>query len=211
MSETCEVVVAIDPEDARELLRENWRWALGERSVRPVSMTLFGDWFLEDRKDKTIWFLDTCTGRLKQVAGSRAELAKALREKKNRQDWLLEGQLRALRKQKKLLAPGLCYGWKITPGLGGSFELDNIEPTEIAVHQRTQARFACLARSLPPGSRIEPGMADLALEHDPNDGLIDFSKKRTSKKRAPGIDRALLVRCAGIAAIIAIGLVRFLR
>jgi hypothetical protein len=63
--------LTIDPArlDCDELLVE-WRW-LVPASLRPISLTLFGDWFFED-DDGRVLLLDTVGGRLFEIAPTRA-------------------------------------------------------------------------------------------------------------------------------------------
>jgi hypothetical protein len=178
------------------LLRENWQWALGERPLRPVVLTPFGDWFLEEGDGLAIFFFETWWGSLEPI-GPRRDLPDAVRDPRNRQRWFFESQLRLLREQKRLLRPGLCYGWEVSPGLGGSTGLDNIVPTAIALHQHLQSRMACLARSVPLGTRVTSEMIDRALEHDPNDGPLTLSAKPRNKAAAAPLRSAARVASIG--------------
>jgi hypothetical protein len=191
------LLLGMESKSARTLLGSEWRWALGGRSMRPLSLNLFGDWFLEDRKTGEVWFLDTCVGRLTAVAPSRSELASVLADRKNRQRWLLEGQVRLLRESGARLPRGHCFGWRISPGLGGSFEVENIEVTELALHERVQSRLAFLAKELPPGTAVTPAMIEEALA-----SIDEPIRSRGSDAEKPGVSPYKIAAAIAAVAIV---------
>jgi hypothetical protein len=127
-----------DSHQIRVLLNE-WRWLLGRRSVRPVALSTFGDWFLEDKRTGEILFLDIGMGELELAAPSRNTWRRDCGRR--RQDWLLAGQHALLLGRGLRLRPGECFGWKIPPCLGGSLLVENFEVTPLAAHQRLMAQL----------------------------------------------------------------------
>ena len=51
--EWSELFLPIDRVTARDLLAE-WQWVVGDRDLRAIGLTLFGDWVLEDRDNGSI-------------------------------------------------------------------------------------------------------------------------------------------------------------
>jgi hypothetical protein len=200
----CDLIIPVERKSAEKLLEAEWRWLLGKRSVRPRCLTIFGDWFLEDKKTGEVYFLDTAGGKLSKAASSRASLERKLEKPENRQKWLLEGQVRMLQKHGIKPAFGECYGWKMQPCLGGSFECDNIEPTELALHEHLSSRLAYMAKDLPPGTRITEEMIQDVMDN--LDEPLGVKKpKKPAKAPIP------YARIAATIGIIALGLIRFLR
>lgn len=156
VAKLCELFVSdVECRQARGLLQE-WSWLLEGRSFRTVALTIFGDWFLEDRRDGTVWFLDAGFGGLKQVAASREAWRRALVPgSPGRQTWLLEGQHDLLtRRGDARPGPGRCWGWKLCPRAGGSLEIDNLSVGPIDLHQVFHARFTRRLSHLPEGASI---------------------------------------------------------
>jgi hypothetical protein len=156
------LLLPVDPADARALLTREWSWFLARhapgRSFRPVAVTTFGDWFLEDRATRSVWFLDVGMGILKQAALTRADLAVALRDPRNRQSWCLEGQLRQLLARGVELEAGQCFSWRIAPCAGGGLDADNFAPVPVELHQRVQSRLVYHLGDLPAGTPVTQEM-----------------------------------------------------
>lgn len=175
------LLLPVDPADARALLAREWTWLLERhapgRSLRPVAMTIFGDWFLEDRATKVVWFLDVGMGLLKQAAPTRADLAVALRDPEHRQAWCLEGQLGQLLARGAELEAGQCFSWRIPPCAGGGVDADNFAPAPIELHQRVSSRMVWHLGDLPPGTRVTPEMIQRIFDEldDPLPGQPDLA------------------------------------
>jgi hypothetical protein len=78
----------IDHLDVEHLLNE-WRWLCPE-PVKLVARTAFGDLFLSSEDGNVMW-LDVAEGRLTKVARSVSQFRELLRDDKNRDAWLAEG------------------------------------------------------------------------------------------------------------------------
>lgn len=156
------LLLPVDPADARALLAHEWTWFLERhapgRSFRPVAMTVFGDWFLEDRATKIVWFFDVGMGLLKQAAPTRADLALALRNPEDRRSWCLEGQLCQLLARGVELEAGQCFSWRIPPCAGGKVDADNFAPAPIELHQRVSSRMVWHLGDLPAGTQVTQEM-----------------------------------------------------
>ena len=161
-------LVQLDPAETRAILAREWGWLLAERapgrSFRPVALTAFGDWFLEEKATRAVWFLDAGLGLLHGAAQSRSALQVALGDPRRRQAWCLEGQLRQLQARGVRLGPGECYSWLVPPCAGGRLEADNVAALPFELHQRLQSRLVRRLRLLPEGAPLSPRMISEIFE-----------------------------------------------
>ncbi len=148
---SADLFLPIDVYDARDLLEVEWSWLLEGLPVRMVRLTVWGDWFLEDVDTGEVYFLHTGLAMLEKVALSRVSLGISLRDPKRRSQWLLADEVAVLRARGIVPTRGQCYGWTICPSLGGPIDVDNVECTGIALHQRVASRSGYITRMLPEG------------------------------------------------------------
>lgn len=90
-------------------------------------------------KDGKVWLLEVGTGNFTEVASSRAHFAQLLDTGDNAERWLRIRLVDACRRAGIHLAADECYGFKIPPTLGGTYEPANLTPTRLAVHYSYQA------------------------------------------------------------------------
>jgi hypothetical protein len=122
----------LDPElfDWPALL-SRWKWLM-PKPVTPLMVNRLGDLVIVNN-DQTVSFFDIGRGRLNQIAASREEFDLLIEESKNSKEWLATPLV------KKLLKQGLTfkaederiYGFKVPPLLGGEYEPENIEVTDM--------------------------------------------------------------------------------
>jgi hypothetical protein len=115
-----------------------WQWRL-RGQFASLLPTVLGHLFLE-RADGTIWFLDTWSGELYQVATDYNEFRSAMsgdQEFLNR--WFTPELVVALRNAGLHLQPGECYTPFVSPGLGGTLTVDNFMVATLRVHLGTTA------------------------------------------------------------------------
>lgn len=84
--------------------------------------------------DESVFLFDVGLGRLVRLADSRDHFAHLLGESDNASSWLAIPIVDACIASGMTLDAGQCYGFKVPPMLGGSYEVDNFEPTSLAVH-----------------------------------------------------------------------------
>ena len=116
-------------------------------------MTSFGDWFLE-AEDGAIHFLDAVAGELRPIAGSQAEFEEKANLQENLDDWFIAELVVLLRERGMNLKKGECYGYKLPPAVGGKMEVENIEATDLMVHQAVLGQILEQTKKLPPGTPI---------------------------------------------------------
>ena len=146
-----ELTVNFQTHDENDLLEE-WRWLLGD-SMQLFLVSSMGDMFLGDPEGQIFW-LDTGTGRLTQVAGSQQEFKQLMQQRENAGRWFIPQLVGDLMASGVRLAPGQCYSYKKPPVLGGAIEPGNFEPTDLSVHFSILGQIHRQVKDLPPGTKI---------------------------------------------------------
>ena len=146
------LAIEIDGLDCDRLLSA-WRWLVPDE-LRPISLTMFGDWFLEDRRG-CIYFLDTVGGTLSCIAPSRAAFLSERGKPENLGEWYMADL--ALLCWESGLRPGVgtCLSFKVPPVLSGPVALDNVEVYDLMVHQSIMGQIHRGVKDLPEGTVIE--------------------------------------------------------
>ncbi len=122
----------------------NWAWLLKE-PYRPLAMTVFGDWFLQNAAGR-IFFLDLVSGELQPAAESAAEMQRALADPEQTEGWFMPGLVDLLTDRGLTRGAGQCYAYTLHPLLGGAIEANNVTLMPIGawqavcaqLHQQTQ-------------------------------------------------------------------------
>ena len=138
---------------------KDWPALLSEwRSELPEEFTLwlvnrFGD-LLIVADDGSVRLLDVGSGSLVRLADSRDDFGLKLDQGDNASQWLLIPIVDACVEKGLRLGSNDCYGFKVPPSLGGNYDLDNIEPTDLAVHCSVLAQIHAKTKSLAAGTKI---------------------------------------------------------
>lgn len=173
--------VHIGANEARELLSE-WAWLIDDRDLRPLALTSFGDWFLEDRVDKSVHFLDSGMGKCQPVAFDRFSWLRSLRTPERQQRFLLRQQYDDLQRTPHAdLEAGECYSWLLAPVVGGGLSAENVEVTSLELHQRYHARLCRRVHELPPTTVVTTDLVaelveELADELQLADAVTDLGR-----------------------------------
>jgi len=138
----------------RDTLLEDWQWLIGPSKL-PILLTAAGDAFVQDADDGTVHFLDVGRGELHAVAGSDEELRSLLASKDFVVNHLAVQMVGAMMQAGRRLEPDQIYSFKVLPVLGGQYDLNNIEATDIAVHFSLAGQIHEKVRDLPPGTPID--------------------------------------------------------
>lgn len=143
--------IGIDGLDCDRLLSD-WRW-LVPVELRPISLTMFGDWFFEDPRG-CVSFLDTVGGKLTQIAPTRSAFLVDREARENLDEWYM-ADLALLCSQRGLVpAPGQCLGFVIPPVLSGSVDVENVEVCDLMVHESIMGQLHRGMKHLPEGTTI---------------------------------------------------------
>ena len=114
----------------------------------------FGD-VLAVFEDGSINLLDVSSGKLSRVAENRDDLIEKVDTDNNVDNWFLMSLTDQCVQSGMTLSVGECYGFKIPPSLGGTYALENIETTDIAVHYSFLADIFQQTKDLPNGTKVE--------------------------------------------------------
>jgi hypothetical protein len=113
----------------------------------------FGDLFAV-LEDGSVHMLDVGAGAMKCVAKSRDDFAIQISVGDNANNWLLIPLVEQCVAAGLQLSRNQCYGYKIPPMLGGKYDVENIEPTDLSVHYSILADIFWQTKNLPKGTRI---------------------------------------------------------
>jgi len=85
-------------------------------------------------KNGAIHRLVVGTGKLEHLAPDRTTMARLLDVRDNADAWLRIGLVERCRRAGMNLAADECYGFKVPPALLGTYEVANLQPTNIYSH-----------------------------------------------------------------------------
>ena len=139
------------PSDLIASALADWNWLdLGGKV--PMFTSWFGDVFLS--AEDGIWFLDTLEGTLTRHWPDALSLQRALNSVEGQDQFLMWGLAQAA------LAAGLSpsgvqvLSFKIMPAIGGAFDLDNIEVSDLVVSLSIMGQVHGQLKDLAPGTKI---------------------------------------------------------
>ena len=135
-------------------LLEDWHWLIG-LSKTPILLTASGNAFVQDENDDSVHFLDTDAAQLSLVAENPEALRDLLADREFAANYLAVQMIGALLQSGMRLGPGQIYSFKILPGLGGQYALENIEVSDIAVHFSITGQIHQKVKDLPEGAKID--------------------------------------------------------
>ena len=137
---------------------KNWSSLLGGwKDALPATFTLwlvnrFGDLFVVF-DDGSVHMLDVGLGVRRRLADSRDHFSKALEVGDNANTWLMIPLVNAC--VSAGMVPGgttQCYGYKVAPILGGSYNVGNVVPLDLTTHYAILANLYRQTKDLPDGT-----------------------------------------------------------
>lgn len=134
-------------------LLEDWEWLIGT-TKQPILLTAVGDAFLKDTVDGSIHWLAVGNADFRPIASDIHEFRSLLTDEAFVLDYFAVEALLALKEAGVTLGPGQIYSLKVPPILGGKYALDNIAPTNIAVHFSITGQIYRQVKDMPPGTKI---------------------------------------------------------
>lgn len=134
-------------------LIEEWIWLIGVDKT-PLIVSKIGDLFLRDGNDKFYW-LNVGDGILDCIAHSANEFEALLNNNEKLDEWFLPELINQLHKNGDELSNGEVYSFKKLPVLGGEFEINNFESTDISVHFSVSGQIHEQIKDLPDGASID--------------------------------------------------------
>jgi hypothetical protein len=135
----------------RAKLIEDWQWLVG--SALPILLTSVGDAFLQNESGEVFWLI-TGSAEYEKVADSYAEFQGKLKDNELVHEWFLVPVVAHLKEQGVILEQGKLYGFKKLPVLGGRYEPNNFELTDIEVHFAMSGQINFQIKDLPDGAKV---------------------------------------------------------
>jgi hypothetical protein len=138
---------------------KDWAELISEwRSLLPKTFDIwlvnrFGDIFAVF-EDGSVHLLDVGRGIIERLADSREHFIDRMDQDGNGEGWLLTRLVDECVAAGMKLKENQCYGFKIPPILGGDYEVENVEVTDLSVHYSLQGQICRQVRDLPPGTKI---------------------------------------------------------
>ena len=134
-------------------LLQDWHWLL-DAEMLPVLVTLSGDVFVQDSRDGSVHFLDTVEGQLDCVADSGDEFSELLKDQEFVMERFAVHLIAPLVKAGKAPTDGRVFSFKHPPALGGDYDRDNLDMTDIEVHFSLTGQTFEQINDLPDGTPI---------------------------------------------------------
>jgi hypothetical protein len=136
----------------REKLVQEWQWLISD-TMLPIMISSIGDLFLED-VDEAIYWLNIGTAELQKIADSAEEFQEKLKDKTLLNEWFIVALVADLKASGKELTRGMVYGFKQLPILGGTYEVENFELTDIEVNCSLAGQIHYQIKDLPDGTKV---------------------------------------------------------
>jgi hypothetical protein len=119
----------------------------------------FGDFFTV-YDDGSVHLLDVGIGQLRRLADSRDHFCSLIDVGDNANNWLMIPLVDACVSSGLTLGPNQCYGYKVPPILGGEYKVNDVEPTDLAVHYALLADIYRQTKDVPDGTQIRVVVTD---------------------------------------------------
>ena len=130
----------------------------GWSEALPPSFTLwlvnrFGDiFFVSD--DGAVHLLDVGRCVVERLAESRDDFIAQIDLADNADGWLMIPLVDQCVSEGLVLSTSQCYGYKVPPILGGEYNTQNFEPTDLSVHYSFLGDIFAQTKDLPDGTAI---------------------------------------------------------
>ena len=131
---------------------ESWHWLIGNDKT-PILISSIGDVFLEDKSEKVYW-LNVGEGIIEKVAENKADFKSKISNNEIVSEWFLVELVAELKKMGLELSKNKLYGYKKLPILGGLYEPQNFELTDIEVHFELSGQIHKQVKNLPKGTKV---------------------------------------------------------
>ena len=113
----------------------------------------FGDiFFVSD--DGGVHLLDVGRCVVERLADSRQDFIEQIHVADNADGWLLIPLVDQCVSEGLVLSASQSYGDKVPPILGGEYDTQNLEPTDLSVHYSILGDIFAQTKDLPDGTRI---------------------------------------------------------
>lgn len=138
----------IDPNQ----LTTSWSWLIGT-DKEPILISSIGDLFLADQNGVCFW-LNVGEGTFEKVADSIDQFKVKLKDDEQVAEWFLIGLVEELKESGLELTDKHLYGYKQLPVLGGEYQPENFELTDIEIHFEFSGQIHKQIKDLPDGTKV---------------------------------------------------------
>jgi hypothetical protein len=140
-----------------DTIRTAWNWT-GLNPVEIVDSNCFGNLIVKDADDA---FWRICPEELKceKVAANAKQFAELARHPDFQSDWKMERLMKIAEKKLGRLKSGRCYCLKLSPIIGGAYDVSNIGEISIKELIAFSGDFAKQIKNVPDGGQIEIKLA----------------------------------------------------
>jgi hypothetical protein len=130
-------------------LLEEWAWLVGENAL-PILATANGNMFYADgHANDCVHILDAACSTVRNVCPTWDDFGSVIAVRENADEWLTPQLVGDLIELLGPLPDGHCFGFKLPPCVGGSFNVDNFEPTSLALHFGLLGQIASQVQKYP--------------------------------------------------------------
>ena len=141
-----------------EVLRTKWSWALSD-ATRILAQNRFGN-VLVELGDGSIWRVFPEDLMASKVAASEAEIAGLWTDREFQADWTVGAWIELAEPSLGPLKEGQCYGFKLWPVLGGTYEVENMAIKSMLEWLAVSGDVGRQAKDLPPGAEFRLDIRD---------------------------------------------------
>lgn len=139
-------------------LKRAWSWLL-PKVFKPVMASTLGDVFFQQDGDAIFW-LNTGTAEIMQVAGSRVEFLELLKTDKAN-EWFIPELIEELMAAGKILKPDYCYTYVTLPIFKeGKYNVTNLNPVPAKEHFGATGTLHLQIKDMPNGAKIKINIVD---------------------------------------------------
>jgi hypothetical protein len=140
-------------DEALAELHKAWAWFL-PKTFKPIMASTLGDIFFQQDGEAIFW-LNTGTAEITQVAKSHAEFLEILKTEKA-DEWFMPGLIQQLKDAGNILKPDYCYTYVTLPIFKeGKYEASNLNPVPVKEHFGITGTIHHQIREVPDGGRVK--------------------------------------------------------
>jgi len=149
-----DLLVSLADEHDGALLHD-WAWLVGDAAT-PMLAAANGNMFYADGNSSSqIRILDAACSTVRDVCEKWDDFGTVITVMDNANEWLTPQLVGDLINTIGPLPAGHCFGFKVPPCVGGSFDLDNFEHTSLPIHFGLLGQIAAQVRQYPDGTPIQ--------------------------------------------------------
>jgi hypothetical protein len=140
------------PADVLAAALSDWQWLPELTGKQPLVTSAFGDVFL--RGEDGVWFLDTVEGNVSRQWDSPNDLQQQLNTRDGQDRFLMAGLVETAVGAGLVAGQGEVLSFKVPPVLGGQFDVDNLDVTDLVVALSVAGQIHRQVKDLPPGTQV---------------------------------------------------------